>query len=142
MRFRPPTLLLALTVALPIAATARQAAAQTAAPTTVGAADPSAVALPRLPSPSVSDNARASEFLAAAQGALAAGRLGEAQQALEMAQTRLLDRSVPLGQTNSVSDSPAVREITLALRALSAGEREASMGHIQAAMRAASSDGN
>ena len=43
---------------------------------------------------------RPSDYLRAAQGALAAGRIAEAQEALEMAQTRMLDRSVPLGQTN------------------------------------------
>jgi hypothetical protein len=31
------------------------------------------------------------------------------QQSLEMAQTRLLDRSVPMGQTNNPSDNPAFR---------------------------------
>src|SRR5579871_6822426 len=48
---------------------------------------------PSLPAPAVTSN-QPSDFLRAAQGAMAAGRTGEAQQAMEMAQTRLLDRSV------------------------------------------------
>ncbi|MGE0419502.1 MAG: hypothetical protein AB7O80_22075 [Acetobacteraceae bacterium] len=91
---------------------------------------------PSLPMPDLGPNAPPSAFLQAAQGALAAGRTGEAQQALEMAQTRLLDRSVPLFQTNKPSDHPAVREISQALQALGAGDRAASAQHIQSALAA------
>ncbi len=90
---------------------------------------------PSLPTPNVGANAPASAFLQAAQSALAAGRTGEAQQALEMAQTRLLDRSVPLFQTNRPSDDPAVREVSLALQALGAGNRTGSLQHIQNALK-------
>ncbi|MGE0226128.1 MAG: hypothetical protein AB7F35_24295 [Acetobacteraceae bacterium] len=96
---------------------------------------------PGLPTPPLSENARPTQFLRSAQGALAAGRTGEAQQALEMAQTRLLDRSVPLGQTNDPSRNPAVREISQALQALGSGDRTSSMRHIQAAIDAASREG-
>jgi hypothetical protein len=40
-----------------------------------------------------------------------------------MAQTRLLDRSVPQGQTNNPSANPAVAQISQALHALAAGRR-------------------
>ena len=108
----------------------------------IGPGDSAGTYAPNLPAPALPDNARASEFLRAAQGALAAGRTGEAQQALEMAQTRLLDRSVPLGQTNDPSNDTAVRQISAALRALSDSDRAGSMQQIQSAMASAAAGGN
>jgi hypothetical protein len=52
-----------------------------------------------------------------------AGRTGETQQALEMAETRALSRSVPLFQTTSPVDDPLVANIEAALNALSSGDR-------------------
>jgi len=95
---------------------------------------------PSLPTPTVTNN-QPSDFLRAAQGALAAGRTGEAQQAMEMAQTRMLDRSVPLGQTNVPTSNPIVGQISQALRELGAGDREASMRTLQAALAAATAQG-
>jgi hypothetical protein len=92
---------------------------------------------PNLPSPQVGENANAVDFLRAAQSALQAGRTGEAQQSLEMAQTRLLSRSVPMQQTSNPSDHPAVMQISQALRALAAGDRAQAMQMIQSAIPAA-----
>jgi hypothetical protein len=92
---------------------------------------------PNLPSPQVGDNANAVDFLRAAQSALQAGRTGEAQQSLEMAQTRLLSRSVPMQETGNPSDHPAVTQISQALRALAAGDRAQAMQLIQSAIPAA-----
>jgi hypothetical protein len=92
---------------------------------------------PNLPSPTVGANANAVDYLRAAQAALQANRTGEAQQSLEMAQTRLLDRSVPMGQTNNPSDNPAVTQVSQALRALAAGDRAQTMQMIQSAIPAA-----
>jgi|SRR5579871_2817758 len=92
---------------------------------------------PNLPTPPVGTNANAVDYLRAAQASLQAGRTGEAQQSLEMAQTRLLDRSVPMGQTNNPSDNPAVSQISQALKALAAGDRQQSMSLIQSAIPAA-----
>jgi hypothetical protein len=78
---------------------------------------------PNLPSPQLGPNASAADYLSAAQAALQAGRTGEAQQSLEMAQTRLLDRSTPQFQTNNPSSNPAVAQIARALQALAAGDR-------------------
>jgi hypothetical protein len=89
---------------------------------------------PNLPSPPVGENANAVDYLHAAQSALAAGRTGEAQQSLEMAQTRLLDRSVPLQQTTNPSDNPAVTQISQALKALAGGDRAQAMELIQSAI--------
>lgn len=92
---------------------------------------------PNLPAPPLGENSPPSAYLRAAQGALATGRTGEAQQALEMAQTRMLDRSVPYGQTNSVSENPGVVAINRALQALAAGDRATCMAQIQAALSSA-----
>jgi hypothetical protein len=92
---------------------------------------------PNLPSPSVGESANAVDFLRAAQSALQAGHTGEAQQSLEMAQTRLLSRSVPMQQTSNPSDNPAVMQISQALRALAAGDRAQTMQLIQSAIPAA-----
>jgi hypothetical protein len=78
---------------------------------------------PNLPSPQVGPNAGPADYLRAAEASLQAGHTGEAQQSLEMAQTRLLDRSVPQSQTQNPSDNPAVAQITQALKALAAGDR-------------------
>jgi hypothetical protein len=92
---------------------------------------------PNLPSPDLGPSATPVDYLRAAQSALAAGRTGEAQQALEEAQTRLLDRSVPYGETNNPSDNPAVAQITQALHALAAGDNAQCMQLVQAAIPAA-----
>jgi hypothetical protein len=94
-----------------------------------------------LPSPNLSEGAKPSDVLRAAQGALAAGRIGEAQEALEMAQTRMLDRSVTLGQTNNPSDNPTVGQISQALRALAAHDRAGCMQATQEAIGSATAQG-
>jgi hypothetical protein len=92
---------------------------------------------PNLPSPELGPNATPVDYLRAAQSALSAGQTGVAQQALEEAQTRLLDRSVEYGQTNNPSDNPAVRQIAMALHALSAGDTGQCVQFIQSAIPAA-----
>jgi len=92
---------------------------------------------PALPAPPVADNAPPSAFLRAAQTAMITGRLGEAQEALEMAQTRMLDRSVPLFQTGQPSPNPAVKAVANAIQALVSGDRETALRHIQTAMATA-----
>jgi len=92
---------------------------------------------PNLPSPGIGPSANAVDYLRAAQSALQAGRTGEAQQSLEMAQTRLLDRSVPMGQTNNPSDNPAVTQVSQALKALAARDRMQTTQLIQSAIPAA-----
>jgi hypothetical protein len=94
-----------------------------------------------LPSPGVSEAARPSDYLRATQGALVAGRNGEAQQSLEMAQTRMLDRSVQLGRTNNPSDNPTVGQISQALQALAAGDRGSCLRFVQSAIESATAQG-
>jgi hypothetical protein len=117
--------------AVMLAGTSAAALAQTAGGTV----------LAPLPAPSLSEASRPSDYLRAAQDALAAGRLGEAASALEMAQTRMLDRSVPLGQTGNQSDNPTVGQITQARQALAANDRATSLQAIQAAIATATAQG-
>jgi hypothetical protein len=109
--------------------------------TNLGPQDTNSTIVPDLPSPPIGEDQRPSDYLKAAQAALAAGRTGETQQALEMAQTRLLDRSVPIGQTNNPSDNPTVLQIDQALQALAARDRSTCMQQIQVAIGSASAQG-
>jgi hypothetical protein len=89
----------------------------------------------RLPTPPLSAEASPVDFLRAARGALAAGRNGEARSALEMAQTRLLDRSVDAGTESVPSDNLAVKQITEAIDALATNDRMACLRYIEFASR-------
>jgi len=108
--------------------------AQPAAPTSVPPLAP-------LPSPNLPEGAKPSDALRAAQAALEAGRSGEAQDALEMAETRLLDRSVALGQTSDPSDNPTVGQISQARQALAAHDRATCLQLIQTAIGSATARG-
>ena len=94
-----------------------------------------------LPPPDLSADARPSDLLRAAQASLAAGRLGETEESLEMAQTRMLDRSVALGQTNNPSDNPTVGQISQARQALAIRDRASCMQLIQTAIASSSAQG-
>jgi len=86
---------------------------------------------PSLPAPPVGANGDATQFLQAAQAALSRNQTGEAQQALENAETFILNRSVPQGAVNNPDGSPAVHNINAALQALAANDRARSMDLIQ-----------
>jgi hypothetical protein len=88
----------------------------------IGPADTQSTIAPTLPASSVGDTATTHDYLQAARASLVAGRTGQAQQSLEMAETRALDRSVAQGQTNAPSDSQLVSEIRDARHALSGGD--------------------
>lgn len=92
------------------------------------------VIAPNLPSPAIGENAAVRDYLAAARTALLTGRTGEAQQSLEMAETRALDRSVPLFQTSTAIRDPLVDEIEQALHALGAGDRGRAVQVIETAL--------
>lgn len=96
--------------------------------------DTTSVIAPNLPSPAIGENASTRDYLLAARSALLVSRTGEAQQALEMAETRALDRSVPLFQTSAPIKDPLVDEIEQALHALSAGDRGRAVQIIEAAL--------
>jgi hypothetical protein len=73
---------------------------------------------PTLPVSAIGDDATTRDYLRSARASLVAGRTGQAQQSLEMAETRVLSRSVPQGQVGVPSDSRLVSEIRDARRAL------------------------
>ena len=77
---------------------------------------------PTLPSPALGAAASPADYLRAARIALVAGQTGEAQQSLEMAETRSLDRAMAPGQDAGASDSRVVAGIRDALGALGNGD--------------------
>ena len=81
------------------------------------------VIAPNLPSPQVAPGSPPRAFLEAAQRALVLGRTGEAQQALEQAETRMLDRSVAPSRANQPDQQAGIQAVTSALQALAAGDR-------------------
>jgi hypothetical protein len=92
---------------------------------------------PSLPSTGLGPNATATEYLAVADSALSRNRTGEAQAALENAETYLLNRSVPQGMVNQPDQSPAVQTISNALQALASGDRAQTRQLVQQAMQQA-----
>ncbi len=81
------------------------------------ASDRPAIA-PKLPAPPLEENASPRAFLESAQQALAQHRIGEAQEALERAETRMLDRSVVPSRADIPDTSAGVEQIRQARDAL------------------------
>jgi len=76
-----------------------------------------------LPASGLGENAMPAEYLRAARASLVAGRTGQAQQSLEMAQTRTLNPTVLQGQEKAPDDSAKVGQIREALQALGGGDK-------------------
>ena len=95
---------------------------------------------PRLPSPGI-ESGTPEQFLKQAQQAIRAGRTGQAQEALERAETRALDRSTAPGQI-AASNDPLVMDISGARKALGRGNRGEALRMIQAAMGAGGAMGH
>lgn len=89
---------------------------------------------PTLPQPNLAENSGPNDYLRDARTAIIAGRTGAAQQALEMAQTRSLDRVVQPGQSIAPTDSRFVGQIRDALGALASGDRARAIALIDAAL--------
>lgn len=85
----------------------------------------------RLPAPDLPPGSQPADYLRAARGAVAANRMGEARVALEMAETRLLDRAVDAGTEHDPSGDLAVKQITEALNALTANDRPGCLRYIE-----------
>lgn len=90
---------------------------------------------PGLPIPPVDEDAPPLSFLDAARKAVAAGRTGEAQEALERAESRALDRSVKPSTAGRPSGQKLVNQIAEARHSLGAGDRMRSVTLIEQAMR-------
>lgn len=88
---------------------------------------------PRLPQPNVSSDSPEA-YLAAADRALARRQTGLAQSALEHAETRMLNRSVPMGQGNMPDRDPRIEQVNSALQALANRNYSAARQNIQQAM--------
>jgi hypothetical protein len=99
----------------------------------IAPADTRATIAPELPPPPVPDNASPLAFLHAARAALAHGKTGQAQEALERAEARALDRAVPLFQTDKSIDDPLVTQIRQARLALASNDIEHSIQFIASA---------
>jgi hypothetical protein len=76
---------------------------------------------PRLPTPSVGDNASPEQLLTIASTALQKNDTGLAQEALERAETRLLDRAVTPTAANQPSTDPRIKDIVAARQNLGYG---------------------
>ena len=113
---KPLLIALLLLVAFP-------ATAQNAAPTDQRPAA-------RLPDPPVPDGSPPSAFLAAARSAIAAGRNGEAIEAIERAESRLLIRSVRPSRAVIPSEQALVRLLAEARAALAQGERGTALARL------------
>src|SRR6201999_30581 len=77
---------------------------------------------PALPAPPIGDEASLAEYLSAARHALATGRTGEAQESLEMAETRALARVVTPDAADMPDPDARVVLIHNALQALGEGD--------------------
>jgi hypothetical protein len=87
---------------------------------------------PNLPAPQNSGGVRA--LLMEARQDLAADRSGAAQEALERAETRALDRSVPVGSEHIPAGDPVVSAVSQARAALAAGNMRGAIGIIDATL--------
>ena len=72
----------------------------------------------------IGQSADAMGYLKVARAALTAGKASQAVQSLEMAETRLLDRSVPEGQTDIPLDNATIMDIRAARLAAGKGDRK------------------
>ena len=79
---------------------------------------PSSEIAPRLPEPAGGDGGSPEQFMHEADRALEMHKTGLAQQALEMAETRMLDRSTVASQASMPNGEPEVRALRRAREAL------------------------
>ena len=99
--------------------------------------DARSVIAPALPVPPVPSADPTSVFLTAARSAVAVGRTGEAREALERAETRLLDRDLPSAAAAVPDNQQVMLAIGAARRALAAHDRQTAITAIDDALAAA-----
>jgi hypothetical protein len=103
----------------------------------IDSADTHSTIAPHLPEPKLGMNAGPDGYLRAADRALAAHKTGAAQQALEMAETRLLDRSTNVGDTGP-DQNPRIAAVSAARKALADKDWKGARKSIQEAMNTGS----
>jgi hypothetical protein len=91
---------------------------------------------PRLPTPVGGENAPIKELLTDAQRALDSHQSGRAQEALERAETAMLQRAVPADQASTPDQGPGVKELTAARDALAHHDVAGAKRALAAAMAA------
>jgi alkylation response protein AidB-like acyl-CoA dehydrogenase len=94
-----------------------------------------------LPIPSVDENAGPREFLTAARQAVVAGQAGLAEEALERAESRVLDRDVRPSRADQPSEQMMVKTISDARAALHAGDKAKALSLIDQAVQQQASNG-
>jgi hypothetical protein len=94
------------------------------------------VIVPPLPAASVGANATPQQYLQAAQTALDHRQTGQARDALEQAETRLLDRSVAPSMAGQPDQNPAIKNIGDAREAIRRGDLAGAKQSITEAMNA------
>ena len=99
--------------------------------------DTRSVIAPRLPAPQGGANASISQFLTDAQNSLTHGMTGRAQEALERAETAMLQRSVPADQADTPDQAPDVKLVEQARDDLARRDVNSAKQAISAAMTAA-----
>lgn len=114
--------------------TAAQGQALTAPASNITPDDTRSVIAPALPTPPVPSADPPSFFLRAARVAVAVGHTGEAQEALERAETRLLDRSVQPIAASVPDNQHEILSIGAARRALAAHDGAAAIAAIDDAL--------
>jgi hypothetical protein len=100
----------------------------------IDGADTRSAIAPHLPQPQGGENAGPVRYLRDADRALENHKTGLAQQALEMAETRLLDRSTPAGDANQTDQAPAIQQVAQARKALASGDIQGARTAIQTAL--------
>ena len=99
----------------------------------VGSGEGSGVA-PTLPSPNLGPDAPIRDYLRSARASLVAGETGKAQQSLEMAETRSLNRAEPSAQPNMPTNSAMANKIREALQTLGSGDKPGTIRLIDVAL--------
>jgi hypothetical protein len=89
---------------------------------------------PTLPQSAIGADGTPNDYLKAARASLVAGRTGQAQQSLEMAETRALDRSVLQDQASVPSNSQLITHINDARHALGGGDSVGAIAFIDLAL--------
>ncbi len=131
----PIVLVAALVAAGGVTAALAQPSPAAAGASNTTANDTRSLIAPHLPIPALGDDAPPADYLHAARVALMLQHTGEAQEALERAESRALDRSVVPSQALQASKQSLIKQITEARRALSSGDSDLTLRMIGVALR-------